>query len=407
MRKQRLPVRSLLLALLALSLMWTSGLSQAQRSGPGQTEVLLLPARREESSSVIYLPWLQKGSLPSITYRADVAALIEQVQVERIVTLMRELTGESPAWIDGAPYLIRTRHTDSGEPIRMAVRYVEQHFSGLGLAVREHTWDLVRPPNLIGEITGAKQPERIVMITAHLDNMPVGWLAPGADDNASGVAGVLLAAEIFSQQSWDCTVRFAAFTGEEQGMLGSAIYAEEAKMAGETIAGVINLDMIGYDSDAFPAVHLHARSMVPESVRLAEAFAAVVSAYQIHLEPEVLVDYALGNYSDNRSFWLQGYPAILVIEDLADFTPHYHTQQDRLDTLNLEYLANNIRAAVGTLAHLGCLLPAEESPVVSPAASIDLSVRGELLPLPLWRAEKMLLPAGSSRQADLSLPVVE
>jgi hypothetical protein len=86
-----------------------------------------------------------------------------------------------------------------------------------------------------------------------------------------------------------------------------------------------------------------------------------VDAYGLDLEPQVLVDDYLGNYSDNKSFWDEGYAAILAIEGADDFTPHYHTTGDRLSTLNMAYYTEFVRAALATFLHLGNCLPAVPS----------------------------------------------
>jgi len=79
--------------------------------------------------------------------------------------------------------------------------------------------------NLIGTLPGTARSNELVLVTAHLDDMPGGARAPGADDNASGSVAVLTAAEVFTQFRFERTVRFILFTGEEQGLLGSAQYA--------------------------------------------------------------------------------------------------------------------------------------------------------------------------------------
>jgi PKD repeat protein len=69
----------------------------------------------------------------------------------------------------------------------------------------------------------------------------------------------------------------------------------------------------------------------------------------------LLIDVSLGNYSDNKSFWDEGYAAILAIDDNDNFTPYYRTTNDELTTLNMPYFAEFVKASLGTLAHLsGC-----------------------------------------------------
>jgi PKD repeat protein len=312
----------------------------------------------EETGYQVGLLPVQSGAVSStIAYDPYIAGMIDQVQTERIIDLMLDLTGERPAIIDGQPYTINTRYTLSGTPIQKATQYVGERFLNQGLDVEYHVWNASRPPNVIGQLDGIDQPERLVLITAHMDSVPNYGNAPGADDNASGTTGVIIAAEILSQYQWDCTLRFVAFTGEEQGLLGSAAYANRSFSLGEQIAGVVNMDMISYNNLGGPIVDLHARSAIPASVALANLYSNVVTTYGINLVPDILINYTLGNYSDNKSFWDRGYSAILVIEDNDDFTPYYHTVNDRLSTLNLGYFTNNVKASLGTLAHMGCLRP--------------------------------------------------
>ena len=87
----------------------------------------------------------------------------------------------------------------------------------------------------------------------------------------------------------------------------------------------------------------------------------VVNAYGLNLTPIKynVATYTTGTRSDNASFWNQGYPAILVIEDYEghDFTPDYHTTTDRLSTLDVGLFHDLVKAAVGAFAHMsGCLL---------------------------------------------------
>ena len=122
---------------------------------------------------------------------------------------------------------------------------------------------------------------------------------------------------------------------------------------------MINLDMIAYNSDALPIIDLYASGSVPGSMELARIFSDVIGVYSLDLVPERF-DVPSGfpiQYSDQWHFLQQGYPAFLAIEDLSDETPYYHTSQDALATLDLDYYADFTRAAIATLVHLGGLFP--------------------------------------------------
>jgi hypothetical protein len=289
-----------------------------------------------------------------LTTDPRVMALMNLVNTNTVAAYERALTGEQSVIIAGEPYTLVTRHSYSGEPISQATRYVYERFQDMGLDVVFHEYTYSARPlrNVVAERRGLLRPDEIYLITAHLDDMPPGALAPGADDNASGSTAVLIAAELLGQLDLDCTLRFVLFTGEEQGLQGSAVYAGDIAAAGDDVRGVINLDMIGYNSDEDPEIDLHARSAIPASLVLAETFSQVIAAYDLNLIPDILVNIWQGDYSDNKSFWDQGYSAILAIEDDDDFSPYYHKTGDTLDTLDLEYMTEFVRAGVGALAHL-------------------------------------------------------
>ena len=210
--------------------------------------------------------------------------------------------------------------------------------------------------NIIAQKNGSIFPERIFLITSHYDDVPVTGPAPGADDNASGTAGVMLAAKILNQYDFGCTLRFVNFGAEEYGLIGSKDYAQKAYCSGEDIQGVINLDMIAWNTPgSSPNMDLHALSSIPGSNQLAITFQDVVSEYNLDLIPE-LAD-PVTTRSDHASFWRYEVPAILVSEDWEDFNPHYHTSDDDLESLqDIDYFTSMIKASLGTLAQEGCLV---------------------------------------------------
>lgn len=294
------------------------------------------------------------SAIPSdIEYNPLVAEMIARVASTTVYSYTGGLSGEWPVEIGGSFYTIATRHTYSGEPIQKATRYVYEHFEDLELDVEYHQWEGSTYPNVIATKVGSTNPDDVYIICAHLDDMPAGSVAPGADDNASGSTAVMIAADILSQYNFGCTLKFALWTGEEQGLLGSDAYAERAAAAGDRILGVLNLDMIGWDNSGGPIIELHAISTLTPTLELARLFSDTVSTYNINLDPRI---FTYGEAaSDHSSFWDEGYTAILAIEDWGDFNAHYHTVNDRLEYLNLTYFTEFVKAAVGTFAHMSCL----------------------------------------------------
>jgi len=323
-----------------------------------------------------------------------VQEMIDQVSANALSNYVGEMSGEWPVIIEGSPYLLSTRYSYTDIQIQKATRYAYERFSGMGLPVAYHTYSLWgnQKRNVYAWQTGAVQPNRELLIVGHLDSTSTSpySLAPGADDNASGSAGVLETASILRQYAFGCTLRYALFTGEEQGMIGSAAFAQDlADEPGIQVAGVLNLDMIAYDSNPVPTLELHVRTGNAADLQIANLFKQVVSAYGLDLSPKIIQP---GNtFSDHSSFWNLSIPAILAIEDWTDHTPYYHQTTDQLESLNIPYFTEFTRAAVGTLAHMGCLLDEgvlrgtiRDSTTAAPVAGA--SVRAELDPGHAWSA---------------------
>ncbi len=283
-----------------------------------------------------------------------VAEMMAQVDSAVVYQYDGDLSGENQVTIGGQPYTISTRYSYSGEPIEKATQFVYEHFQSLGLEVAYHNynWSGYNWRNVVATKPGLTDPDDIYIVCAHVDSISEPAYrytdAPGADDNASGTTAVMIAADILSQYGFDYTIRFVAFTGEEQGLRGSHAYAQDAYYEGDDILGVLNLDMIAYDSNADSIFELHAGSGAG-SIAIANLFADVVDTYDVDLVPQIIT-YGATNRSDHASFWDYGYSAILGIEDWQDFTPYYHTTGDQLSTLNIPYFTEFVRASVGTIA---------------------------------------------------------
>ena len=131
-----------------------------------------------------------------------------------------------------------------------AVVWVRNKFISYGLdSVYFHNYNSSYAPNVIGVLKGEESTDSVYIICAHID-ATVGSpstnesVAPGADDDGSGCACVILAAKIMGNYRFRHDVRFVCFTGEEQGCVGSSYYA--SIHSSENICGVLNFDMVGY-----------------------------------------------------------------------------------------------------------------------------------------------------------------
>lgn len=252
----------------------------------------------------------------------------------------------------------RTRHSYTNNST-LAAEYIANMFNKTELEVEYDffIYNNYSMKNVIATIPGSSKNSSIFIISAHYDSLSPQWesIAPGADDDASGVAALIEAARILSEYDFNSTLKFIAFSGEEQGLLGSKHYAEEAFYSNESIVGVINFDMIGYN-DNFSKIDLIGN---PESEWLVDLMNSTNSEYNLGIMINKIIDPNIW-YSDHSSFWDNGYNAILGIEDIRPWdsnpfykaNPYYHTIEDTFDKLNLTLILKTTKMGVATLAEL-------------------------------------------------------
>ncbi len=298
--------------------------------------------------------------MASVTSNATVSALIAQVVQTNLYVDLSELTGVVPVMADGIFTNIATRHQNSGTPLRRATALAYERFESAGLRAGYQAWTngLYTGRNVVGTKPGSGAvSSEIVVVCAHIDDMPSGGVAPGADDNASGSVAVMVAGEILKNYRFKRTIRFVLFTGEEQGLLGSERYAQAAHSAGDNIVGALNLDMLGWDGNSDKVLNLYVRPASNPGHTgdraIAATFTNVVKTYGLEssISPAIIAENV--EWSDHASFWDQGYSAVCGIEeDVVDFNPYYHTTNDTFEQINLPYYEGWVKAVVGTVAHL-------------------------------------------------------
>lgn len=263
-------------------------------------------------------------------------------------------------------------YLDVGKLNRTA-EFIEEAFRSYGcdttrqsFSYRDNTYF-----NIAAEVKGASGKDEIIVIGAHYDTV---MGTPGADDNASGVAGLLELARLTCSAPLHRTVRFVAFTLEEPPVfmtsrMGSHVYARDLKKQGTPLLGMISLEMLGYYSDKrgsqlFPLPffswfypeqgnfiafvgNISSRSFTERVRKAFEAVSAlpVESLNGISLIPGV-------DFSDHRSFWQFGYPAFMVTDTAFFRNPHYHAPGDKASTLDYERMTEVV---VGLYKALGRL----------------------------------------------------
>ncbi|MBW6490127.1 MAG: M20/M25/M40 family metallo-hydrolase [Lentimicrobium sp.] len=292
-------------------------------------------------------------------YSPFLDSIIQQADHNSVLLLTRQLAGDTTVTINGDVVTINSRHYLSAGNTR-ATDFLYQKFQEYGYTPEIHTFNGTRGKNVLAKKTGTKYPQKEFIICGHYDNMPSGNNSPGADDNASGTVAVLEAARLFANLDFDYSIRFAAWDEEEIGLVGSAAYAQYASFQGRQILGVLNLDMIAWDSDN-DFVYTIATNTLSQS--FSNDFLSTTALYQ----PQMNHNYYYTTASDHASFWSYGYPAMLVIEDWYDFNDYYHTPSDEIDILNMDYYVAMLRAALANIAAQAWdhRIGMEHNPVVS------------------------------------------
>ncbi len=297
--------------------------------------------------ALLFLQRCQHNPADPDPQRDLVRAAIDETSIDSLTLSVQALSGEIIVMVEDSLRRIASRHKDQpGNDL--AAEYISQKLRKFGLRVQDSRFSATGR-SVYAVQTGERFPEQFYIICAHFDCYPPGDLAPGADDNASGTAAVLEAARLLSKYETDFSVIYAFWDEEEQGLRGSRAFAAQARDSAMAIMGVVNLDMIGWDSDDDGTVLLDMNEL-QDSVELVESVMAVNDRYQIGLSPQTIQSFGR---SDHASFWSNGFGAIMIIEHSGhDWNNNYHTPNDRLEFLNTNFFHKTARLAIGTVASL-------------------------------------------------------
>jgi hypothetical protein len=273
------------------------------------------------------------------TYDPIIIKIIQRIETSMIQGYLENLTAFGP-------------RVTSESACYNAGMYIYNEFIDMGLEVKQFNWSAkeygidFNGTDIEATLNGVdKTSDEIYIICAHYDSVPG---SPGADDDGSGVAAVLSAAEIMSHYNFSHTVKFITFDGEEQGLLGSFFYAKNADESLDNIIVVLNMDLIGYKK--FPSSPKILRIFYDDnSYSLAEFTANVSLKYDDVIDCDVRFS-GWTDTSDHYAFWLWGYRALFYFE--GERTPYYHTYQDTVANMDMEYNTQTARLIIATLCEL-------------------------------------------------------
>jgi len=264
------------------------------------------------------------------TTDVNIVELLQQLDEPLLLGYLENLTSFGP----------RVTGTEGCD---QAAHYLYETFQDMGLAVRYHNYtdNTISGSNIEATLYGADT-TNIFIICGHYDTVDSG---PGADDDGSGVAAVLAASEIMRNYEFGHTVRFVAFSGEEQGLIGSRHYAEDAYNNDESIVAVLNADMIGFAPSGSDGI----KGKIYENDASEWIVTFTNDIGQVYADYIGIQLFSQGETwgSDHYYFWEYGYDAVFYAE--FNFNDYYHSSNDTITNMNITYATRFSRLILATL----------------------------------------------------------
>jgi len=305
-------------------------------------------------------------SYPSITtINSSVQNMINQVNINNLMSDIRYMQNldirdaQSPAALQTQNWLI-----DKFESFGLDVSV--HHFSCPNTPANG---DTLQAGNVVAIKRGTEHPNQYIIISSHYDHQS----GPGADDNASGTAGVIECARIISQIQTKRTIIFVPFNAEEYWMVGSYAFAEKCAIENLNILGVFNLDMIAYFPDTISNIEMRTGySYISKNL-----FDYYVQVANLYLPSIPTLQFSKGDSygGDHMSFNAFEYPA-LYIGDIEYSNPCYHRPCDTLGdgANNLNLAKAFTQATIATVTELAnSWLPPQNFSAISDISNVTLS----------------------------------
>lgn len=271
------------------------------------------------------------------------------------------------------------RDSDHPENLAKAARYIAARFEAAGARVERQEFAIrgARFENVIGRFGSSEG--RPLIVGAHYDAFGDFGDNPGADDNASGTAGLMELARLLAGADLRHPVELVAFSTEEPPFfgspnMGSAVHARSLASRGVRPAGMICLEMIGYFSRNQPWPHWLFSLIYPDrgdfigvagrwqdrrlarSVKRAFRGASEVPVYSFN-GPAVLSEA-----SDQRNYWAQDWEAVMVTDTAFVRNPNYHSPADTASTLDYRRMAGVVDGIANAVLVFSSSVPPQRGP---------------------------------------------
>jgi carboxypeptidase Q len=279
----------------------------------------------------LFAEYLRAPDIIARAVKAGAAAILWTSQRERLLLYRHTNTGdgtleELPQAVVAREDALRLSRLIAAHPGKIRARFTMNNKIG----------GPVEQENVIGEIRGYEKPDEVVLLGAHLDSWELGT---GALDNGCNAAMVIEAARALKATGLlpRRTIRFALFSGEEEGLLGSWAYVKSHDAELDKIRAVIIFDsgvgrVTGYS--------LGGRHDMEDPVR---EVLKPLAAWDVNHHTQ---DADIG--TDNFDFLLQGVPTLVANQEVANYLQNYHAASDTLDKVDMRELKLNTAIAALT-----------------------------------------------------------
>lgn len=310
----------------------------------------------------------------------DIIALMNEVSSENLQTTVQTLVGF------GTRHVLSTTESEQ-VGIGAARRWLVQEFERVGrgrirILIDEFSLDPACSAgssrvqqNIIAALPGRDSTMGALVVMAHYDSrgedaFDGNAAAPGANDNASGVALLLELARLMSGRTWNRTILFIAFAAEELETQGSHAFVAEWLSQGGQIDFALNNDVVGGHAGIASAVRVFSAGPDSSASRQLARYLHLVDRLYLPSFQAILEEVAdrPQRYGDQREFAAAGIPAVRLTE-VDEAMSLWHTGADTADRLNYGYLAEVTRLNLAVLGTLAMAPPPPAAPTLLTAAA--------------------------------------